>query len=335
MATLSADGVLTLSGSDLSPDSVREAWFIPATWGIIDDLAPQKLSVAQGELSLALKPGEAFDAKAAPSGVLAIKDPEGRERDLAIGAPPPTGALEVASPPDRAPADIASPAAATNDLSLLSTLVFAFLGGLILNLMPCVFPILAVKAMTVASFAGRHRSVVRSHAAAYTLGVLAAFAALAATLIALRTAGAAAGWGFQFQSPAFVAVVAWLLFAIGLNLSGVFEIGGGLGRPRRRADPPRGGRRELLHWPAGRLVATPCTAPFMGAAVAAAATAPPATTLLIFLAMGLGLASPYGAFALAPQLSGALPRARTVDAYAPAGAGLSDVRRGGVADLGS
>ena len=187
-------------------------------------------------------------------------------------------------------------------------MTFAFLGGLILNLMPCVFPILAIKAMSVAELAGRDRGVVRSHAAYYVLGVLVAFGALAAILIVLRSAGAAAGWGFQFQSPAFVAAVAWLLFAIGLNLSGVFEIGGGwvgVGEGLTR----RGGLiGSFFTGLLAVVVATPCTAPFMGAAIAAAATAPPATVLLIFLVMGLGLAAPYGAFGFVPGLAAALPR---------------------------
>ncbi len=321
-AAMSRDGVLTVTGSDLSPETVREAWFLPASWGAIDDLAPQTLNVAPGKLSLALKPGQAFDPKTTLAGVLALKDPEGRERDLAIVAAPQSGSAPAAGraapqagiapaagPPAPKQAQSAiAPTASSNNLSLLSVLAFAFLGGLILNLMPCVFPILAVKAMSVAGLAGRHRGAVRSHAAYYTLGVLVAFGALAASLIVLRSAGAAAGWGFQFQSPVFVAAVAWLLFAIGLNLSGVFEIGGGwvgVGDGLTR----RGGL--IGSFSTGLLavvVATPCTAPFMGAAVAAAATAPPTTVLLIFLTMGLGLAAPYGAFAFAPGLAAALPR---------------------------
>ena len=101
----------------------------------------------------------------------------------------------------------------------------AFLGGLILNLMPCVFPVLAMK---VVGLAGAARGRARLHAAAYTVGVLVAFAVVGAALLAARAAGAAAGWGFQFQSPVFVAGMAWLLFAVGLNLSGVFQIGTGL-----------------------------------------------------------------------------------------------------------
>jgi thiol:disulfide interchange protein/DsbC/DsbD-like thiol-disulfide interchange protein len=316
-ATISGDGVLAVAGSDLSPDAVREAWFLPASWGAIDDLAPQALSVAPGKLSLTLKTGQAFDPKATLPGVLVLKDAAGRERDLTIVAAPQAGIAPAASAPAPKPAaggtvpvqpDAAGAPAGGDKLGLLSALTFAFLGGLILNLMPCVFPILAIKAMSLAGLAGRDRGVVRLHAAHYTVGVLVAFGALGAILIVLRAAGAAAGWGFQFQSPAFVAAVAWLLFAIGLNLSGVFEIGGGwvgVGEGLTR----RGGLiGSFFTGLLAVVVATPCTAPFMGAAIAASSTAAAPAALLIFLVMGLGLAAPYGAFALMPGLAAALPR---------------------------
>ena len=238
-----------------------------------------------------------------------IKDAAGGERDLSIAAAPQSaaGAATPAKPAAQASEDAASSQAA-DALGLLSALAFAFLGGLVLNLMPCVFPILAIKAMNVAGLAGSQRGAVRSHAASYTLGVLAAFAALAGVLIALRAAGSAAGWGFQFQSPTFVAAMAWLLFAIGLNLSGVFEIGGRLAGAGEGLTRLRGLTGSFFAGLLAVVVATPCTAPFMGAAIAAASVAPAATTLLIFLVMGLGLAAPYGLLAFAPALAQALPR---------------------------
>ena len=307
-SAISGDDVLTVSGDGLTPQSVRQAWFLPAAWGAIDDLAPQTLTVSAGKLSLALKPGQTFDPKATLAGVLVIKDAAGAERDLTIAAAPQSpGAATPAKPAAQASEGAASSQAA-DALGLVSALAFAFLGGLILNLMPCVFPILAIKAMNVARLAGSERGAVRAHAASYTLGVLAAFAALALVLVALRAAGGAAGWGFQFQSPAFVAALAWLLFAIGLNLSGVFEIGGRLAGAGEGLTRLRGLTGSFFTGLLAVVVATPCTAPFMGAAIAAAATAPAATTCLIFLVMGLGLAAPYGLLAFAPDLARALPR---------------------------
>jgi len=292
-ASVSPQGMLTVAGEGISPLAVRDAWFLPAAWGSIDDAAPQPLKVSDGSLSLAVQPGPAFDPQAGLAGTLVLADRTGAETYLSIAAP-----LGAAAPV----------AVAGDGLGLATLLGSAFLGGLILNLMPCVFPILAMKAIGLAGLAGRERSAVRAHAGSYVLGVLLGFAALGGLLIALRSAGMAAGWGFQFQSPVFVAATAWLLLAVGLNLSGVFEVGG------RCAGI--GGRLTTLGGHAGSLftgllvvvVATPCTAPFMGAAVAAAAVSPPATTMAIFAALGLGLAAPYGLLGLAPGLARLLPR---------------------------
>jgi thiol:disulfide interchange protein len=177
---------------------------------------------------------------------------------------------------------------------------------LILNLMPCVFPILAMKAVTLAQGAARGRT--RIHALFYTAGVLVMFSGLAVVLIAARAAGAAAGWGFQFASPVFVAAMAWLLFCVGLNLSGVFEVGGSLASTGSALTSRGGHLGSFFTGLLAVLVATPCTAPFMGVAVAAGLAAPPAVTMLVFLVMGLGLAAPYAAFAAVPALARLAPR---------------------------
>jgi thiol:disulfide interchange protein DsbD len=183
-------------------------------------------------------------------------------------------------------------------------LVFAFLGGLILNLMPCVFPILAMKAVALAKHAGRGKG----HALSYTAGVLVTFVALAGALLAARAAGTAAGWGFQFSSPVFVAAMAWLLFGVGLNLSGVFEVGAGLTGTGSGLADRHGIAGSFFTGLLAVLVATPCTAPFMGVAVAAGLAAPPLVTVLVFAVMGLGLAAPYVALASLPSLARLMPR---------------------------
>jgi thiol:disulfide interchange protein len=183
-------------------------------------------------------------------------------------------------------------------------LVFAFLGGLILNLMPCVFPILAMKAVGLAQHAGRGHG----HAVSYTVGVLVTFVALAGALLATRAAGTAAGWGFQVSSPVFVAGMTWLLFAVGLNLSGVFEVGAGLTGAGSGLAGRHGAAGSFFTGLLAVLVATPCTAPFMGVAVAAGLAAPPAVTVLVFAVMGLGLAAPYVALASMPGLARLMPR---------------------------
>jgi len=189
-------------------------------------------------------------------------------------------------------------------------LLLAYLGGLVLNLMPCVFPVLAVKAAGLAALRGAARTEQKlAHAAAYTAGTVLSFCGIGLALLALRSGGEAVGWGFQFAHPAFVVVTAWLLFAVGLNFSGVFEaeIPGLAGTGQGWAG--RGGvfgsfATGLL----AVLVASPCTAPFMGAALVAALAAPPAASLGIFAMLGLGLASPYVLLASFSPAARLLPR---------------------------
>jgi len=281
-----AAGVLTLEGPGIGRETVRDAVFLAGAAGMIDHAAPQRLTVAPGRLELALRPA-AGAVPAAVEGVLLLTDGGGRRL-----------AYEVAAPVTGAP-----PAS----MALWQALGFAFLGGLILNLMPCVFPVLAMKAMALARMSGEARGRVRLHALSYTAGVLLCFAALGGLMLALRAGGAAAGWGFQFTAPGFVAAMAWLMLAVGLNLSGVFAMGGAVGAGSGVA--VRGG--HLGSFATGGLavlVATPCTAPFMAAALGAALSMEPAAAMAVFLALGLGLAAPYGLLAVAPGLAARMPR---------------------------
>ncbi len=287
-ARVAPEGTLSLSGSGLSPTTVRDAWFFPATAGAIEPAAPQTLTVAEGTVALSLKPGPAFNEQPNLGGVVVLQDSGGQE-----------SALQVTATPGPA----ASPAT-----PLWQTLLLAALGGLILNLMPCVFPVLAMKAMAIARMSGAQRGEVRAHALTYTLGVLVAFGALGGLLAGVRAAGGAVGWGFQFQSPVFVAALAWVLFAVGLNLSGVFGVGARLAGAGQGLAAQGGHSGSFFTGLLAVLVATPCTAPFMGAAIAAALAAPVAVTLTVFLAMGLGLAAPYVALAVVPGVARILPR---------------------------
>ena len=194
------------------------------------------------------------------------------------------------------------------DMSLIVAIAFAFIGGLLLNLMPCVFPVLSVKVLGVLEHGGSSDpSRGRRHGLAFGAGVLLSFWALAGALMALRAGGAGLGWGFQLQSPGVVAVLALLMFALGLNLSGVFEIGlsltrlGGAGAGNRYAD-------SLLTGLLAVLVAAPCTAPFMGAALGFALVQPAFIGLLVFTALGIGLALPFVVLTSVPQLLRFLPR---------------------------
>ena len=170
---------------------------------------------------------------------------------------------------------VASPAPRRREqLSLVQALLFALLGGLILNLMPCVFPVLAMKAAAFARLAGHERSEMRRDGLAYTAGVLVSFAAMAAIVVALRASVGEVGWGFQFQSPVFSLLIAYLFFVVGLNLSGVFEVGGRLAGVGQGLAARGGTTGAFFTGVLAVIVATPCTAPFMAAALGFALSQP-------------------------------------------------------------
>jgi thiol:disulfide interchange protein DsbD len=220
-------------------------------------------------------------------------------------------ALELTAPIEPgAPLGSASTAAATalTAASFASYVLLAILGGLILNLMPCVFPVLSIKALGLVEQAKKHPGVVKRKGFAFAAGVIGSMLSLAAILLALRAGGEQIGWGFQLQSPLFVTMMAYLLFAVGLNLSGVFEVGGSLAGVGDRLTQGDGYSASFFTGVLTTLVATPCTAPFMGAAVGAALSQPAIVALAIFAALGLGLSLPYLLISFAPWLRKALPR---------------------------
>jgi thiol:disulfide interchange protein len=192
-------------------------------------------------------------------------------------------------------------------LALLAALGGALIGGLILNLMPCVLPILSLKALGLAS-SGESREKARAHALWYTAGVLATFAAVGLGVIALRAAGEALGWGFQLQQPIFVALLVYVMLAIGLSLSGVFTLGAGVAGLGQNLTQKSGPAGDFFTGVLAVVVASPCTAPFMGTALAFAFAAPTALALAVFLALGLGLALPFLLIGFVPAFARMLPR---------------------------
>ncbi len=245
----------------------------------------------------------------------------------AVDAPPgttaPAGAVVDAAPlafPDAvdAPASAGAADASADNAArtrppgvassgLLAALGLALLGGLLLNLMPCVLPILSLKVLGLAR-SGGSRAAARSHALWYTAGVLTAFAAVGLLVIALRAAGQAMGWGFQLQQPWFVAALAYLMFAVGLSLSGVFTLGGRIGNVGQALAGRTGPVGDFFTGVLACVVASPCIAPFMGGALAYAFTASTPMALAVFLMLGLGLALPFLLIGLVPALADRLPR---------------------------
>jgi len=192
-------------------------------------------------------------------------------------------------------------------MGILAALLAALLGGLILNLMPCVLPILSLKALGLAQ--GAHdASYARRHALWYTAGVLVSFALLGMAILALRSGGAALGWGFQLQQPAFVGLLVYVMLAIGLSMSGVIAFGASWGGLGQNLTEDEGAKGAFFTGVLACVVASPCTAPFMGGALAYAIAQPPIWALSIFLALGLGLALPFLLIGFVPGLAKRLPR---------------------------
>jgi thiol:disulfide interchange protein DsbD len=230
--------------------------------------------------------------------------------DVAVTTPwPPLPAAGAAPPTEAAPGTAATLPATTpaSALGLGLALAMALAGGALLNLMPCVFPVLSLKVFGFAHHAHDRRGLLAG-GLAYTAGVVLSFVALAALLLVLRAGGEQLGWGFQLQSPGFVAALAVLFTLIGLNLAGVFEAGtllpGSVAALRARHPLVD----SLLTGVLAVAVASPCTAPFMGAALGLAVTLPAAQALAVFAALGLGMALPYLMASAWPALAARLPR---------------------------
>jgi len=198
------------------------------------------------------------------------------------------------------------PGAPAPSMGLIAALAFAFAGGLILNLMPCVLPVLSIKVLGLAGT--KHAAAMRAHGLLYGAGVVASFLALAGLLIALQAAGRGVGWGFQLQSPVFVALLALLFLALALNLSGAFEFRSLVPAGLANASAANPHADAFLTGVLAVLVASPCTAPFMGAALGYALTESAAAALAVFAALGVGMAVPYVLLAFRPQWLKHLPK---------------------------
>jgi cytochrome c biogenesis protein CcdA len=193
-------------------------------------------------------------------------------------------------------------------LSLLLVLLMALAGGLLLNLMPCVFPVLSIKALSIAQKAAKARRDVQLGAWLYTAGILVTMLLLASVMVALQAGGAQIGWGFQLQTPWFVALLVYIFVLLGLWLYGWIEFGSAMAGLGQSWTEGGQGRAEFFTGVLAVIVATPCTAPFMGVAMGYTLTQPWWITMLVFAALGLGLALPMLVFAVTPELAARLPR---------------------------
>lgn len=193
-------------------------------------------------------------------------------------------------------------------MGFIEALVMAFLGGILLNLMPCVLPVLAVKVTALASM-GDHSSGDRlRHGLGYSAGIIASMLLLAGVIIALKMAGETIGWGFQFQQPLFIVALAAVMVLFALNLFDVYQFGVPKSAAKLSTSSPTGDRRSFFEGVLAVVLATPCTAPFMGTAIGFAMTSHPMIIITVFVSLGLGLASPFVAVALIPTLYRFIPK---------------------------
>lgn len=303
-------------------EALRNPRFFPYSRDAMEAAQPQRPRVGPAGLSFTLSPGVANDlGETVLEGVVVYEAREGGgwvRRGVEIAAQPgeaipgvddrpatisddyPLAELERGAGAGRA--DAAMPAA-----TLIAALALAFLGGVILNVMPCVLPVLSVKALAFAG--GMQRGDARRHGTLYFAGVMATFLALAVVLIGLRGAGEVVGWGFQLQAPWVTAALALLFFAIGLNLLGVFQIGAGAQNVGAGLSARGGDAGAFFTGALAVIAATPCAAPFMATAVGAALLSQSAAvTVLILGAMGVGFALPLTALHFAPGLQRLVPR---------------------------
>ena len=300
-----AGGRLVVAAPGVDADVVR-AHLFPLADGWLRYAAAQSASVVDGTLRIEAEAAAEPAAGGALAAVLRLERADGRVEGLALVATP--GPVPAPGAPLPAPAGSAPAATPTSGPALFPALALALAGGLLLNLFPCVFPILGLKALQLAR-AGASETAARREALAYTAGVLAFVLALGGAILAARAAGAQLGWAFQLTDPRAVLLLLLVVMAIALNLAGLFELRpghlSGAGEALTRRDGAAG-----AFWTGAlaALVATPCTGPFMGAAIGAALVLPPAAGLAVFAALGLGLALPFLALGFVPALRRHLPR---------------------------
>jgi thiol:disulfide interchange protein/DsbC/DsbD-like thiol-disulfide interchange protein len=292
---------------------IRELTFFPDSDGWIENAAPQKLFHSPRGFELRIAAAPDIGKRSGPLSGLLVAGSGLEENSGAATVSMRYSATAPANDPDSgamipgADGEI-TPVAPQVSLGLLAAIAAAFLGGMILNLMPCVFPVVSIKVLGFVEKAHRDPAKLRAHGLAFTAGVLISFWAVAGVLLGLRAQGESLGWGYQLQSPLVVAGLALLFFVMALNLSGIFEFGARiqswLGNVRLHNSYGDSALAGLL----ATIVATPCTAPFMGAALGFALVQPALEAMTVFSALALGMAAPYLVLSFSPALIARLPR---------------------------
>lgn len=293
-ATSSGDNIVLTA---ITGTRETDAEFFPAEQDVIADLAQVQTDILDNGAQIHFK--RSPNAKTPPkqlSGVLKLATEESYTIDVPIVPGPPP--VQTAS----------SSTGALNTASALSFAALAFVGGVLLNLMPCVFPVLFLKALSLLQTSSAEKQHVRSHGVAYTLGIVASFWLVVAALLALRAEGRQLGWGFQLQSPGFVVVLTSFLFFFALSLAGMFDFGLSLTSAGDSLTHKSGYTGSFFTGVLATVVATPCVGPFLGAAIGFALAQSAPVTFLVFTSLALGLAAPYMLLTLNPAWVRLLPK---------------------------
>jgi len=282
---------------------IKHAYFFPDTPGLINHSAPQELSLANNGLRLEVESGFSLqDGLTGPiKGVLRTESDAGEVAGVWMTAKQDASVVLNGL-------KSTAPASAASNLTVWTALIGAFIGGLILNLMPCVFPVISMKALSFAKHAHDDHREIKRQGWLYTFGVLATFLVLTLALLALKAAGSKIGWGVQLQNPAVIGGLALLFFAIGLNLLGVFDIKLGAENVGDSLTRKQGAVGAFFTGVLAVIVATPCTAPFMAGAIGFALVQPAIVTLIVFMALAIGFALPFLALSYWPGLLRKLPK---------------------------
>jgi len=285
-----------------------EISFIPGEHRVFNYVSPQEITYQLSSLQLTHEHHPRLSA--APeeiTGLLLVTDESGQQISFEIAATPDGISASDLGGLLAANAEGITNATAVSEMNLLLVFAFALLGGLILNLMPCVFPVLSLKVLSLASNSKSSQQEKRLHGLAYTAGVIVAFLILASVLLSLQAGGALIGWGFHLQSPWFISLLIFLFFIMGLSMSGVVEFGTSIMGVGTELQDKEGYTGSFFTGILASVVASPCTAPFMGAALGFAFTQTASIALTVFVALGLGMALPFLLVSFNPTLSKLLP----------------------------
>ncbi|MCP5197128.1 MAG: thioredoxin family protein [Gammaproteobacteria bacterium] len=284
---------ISVETPSLTVAHATDVWFAADQWGPVDASGAQHWARMPTGFTLRAPLGDAPPVGDTLEGLLVIESLD-------------NGASARRSYPVQLVAGL--PAIGNETLGWMAALGFAFLGGLILNVMPCVLPVLGIKLLGFVQEAGADRRRLAGHGLIYGFGILVSFGMLAAGLLMLRAGGEALGWGFQLQSPVLIALLAYLMLLVGLNLSGVFSVGDGLMGVGQSLTAGHGFFKTFATGVLAAVVASPCTAPFMGTALGFAITRPAGEALTVFLALGAGFALPVLLLSLWPAWVRLIPK---------------------------